>query len=102
MSIIIVGIGNEDFEALSAMIILDGDHKRVSFKGQVAERDIVQFVAFRDFLDLSRDNVINSQLLAKEVLAEIPEQFIGYMKSKHIFPNITRKLSDLKLKITQV
>lgn len=39
MSIIIVGVGNEDFTAMEE---LDGDEVRVSFKGEAAERDIVQ------------------------------------------------------------
>nr|XP_027239521.1 copine-9-like [Penaeus vannamei] len=42
MSVIIVGVGNEDF---SAMEQLDGDEQRLSFGGRYAERDIVQFVA---------------------------------------------------------
>lgn len=41
MSVIIVGVGNEDF---SAMEQLDGDDKRLSHNGVYAERDIVQFV----------------------------------------------------------
>lgn len=39
MSIIIVGVGNEDFTAMEE---LDGDEVRLSFQGKVAERDIVQ------------------------------------------------------------
>lgn len=39
MSIIIVGVGKEDFTAMEE---LDGDEVRLSFQGQEAERDIVQ------------------------------------------------------------
>ena len=39
MSIIIVGVGNEDFTAMEE---LDGDEVRLSFRGVEAERDIVQ------------------------------------------------------------
>lgn len=39
LSIIIVGIGNADFEA---MHVLDGDEIRLSSRGRIAERDIVQ------------------------------------------------------------
>uniref|UniRef100_A0A665W0R8 Copine 3 n=1 Tax=Echeneis naucrates TaxID=173247 RepID=A0A665W0R8_ECHNA len=47
MSIIIVGVGGEDF---SAMEFLDSDDKLLrSPNGDVASRDIVQFVPFRDF-----------------------------------------------------
>lgn len=41
MSVIIVGVGQEDF---SAMEQLDGDENRLSAEGKYAERDIVQFV----------------------------------------------------------
>lgn len=41
MSVIIVGVGNEDFTAMEQ---LDGDEKRLSHNGVYAERDIVQFV----------------------------------------------------------
>lgn len=47
MSIIIVGVGAADF---SAMEFLDSDDKLLtSPRGDVASRDIVQFVPFRDF-----------------------------------------------------
>ncbi|XP_067125347.1 copine-5-like isoform X3 [Centruroides vittatus] len=82
MSIIIVGVGNADF---SAMEELDGDVVRLSSKGKFAERDIVQFVPFREFL--SGENWSTSQvLLAKEVLAELPDQFLEYMKKHNIKP----------------
>ena len=41
MSVIIVGVGNADFEAMEA---LDGDDGRLSAGGVYAQRDIVQFV----------------------------------------------------------
>ncbi|KAI2659277.1 Copine-5 [Labeo rohita] len=61
MSIIIVGVGQAEFDA---MVELDGDDIRISSRGKLAERDIVQ-----------------------DVLAEIPDQFISYMKSRGIKPN---------------
>ncbi|XP_070574909.1 copine-8-like isoform X2 [Ptychodera flava] len=82
MSIIIVGVGKEDF---SAMEELDGDEVRLSSNGRLAERDIVQFVPFRDFENES--NVVMSQArLAKEVLAEIPDQIVEWMKKRNIKP----------------
>ena len=39
LSIIIVGIGDADFEAMD---VLDGDDVRLSSRGRYAERDIVQ------------------------------------------------------------
>ena len=85
MSIIIIGVGGADFDAMEE---LDGDTVRVtSSDGRVASRDIVQFVPYRNFLGLGRggSNMVGSQL-AKEVLAEIPEQFVGYMKANKIIP----------------
>ena len=41
MSIIIVGVGQEDF---SAMEFLDSDDRLLSYNGKTAARDIVQFV----------------------------------------------------------
>ncbi|CAG2245303.1 Nicotinic receptor-associated protein 1,Protein BONZAI 1,Protein BONZAI 2,Copine-5,Copine-8,Copine-1,Copine-2,Copine-A,Copine-4,Copine-9,Copine-7,Copine-6,Protein BONZAI 3,Copine-3 [Mytilus edulis] len=79
MSIIIVGVGDADFEAMN---ILDGDDVRVSSNGQYADRDIVQFVPFRDFIRNGTSMVTSQAALAKEVLAEIPDQFLQYMKKK--------------------
>lgn len=52
MSIIIVGVGGADF---SAMEFLDSDNRLlISPTGDVASRDIVQFVPFREFRVSSR------------------------------------------------
>jgi hypothetical protein len=45
MSIIIVGVGSADF---STMELLDGDDGMLRHNGAVAQRDIVQFVPFRE------------------------------------------------------
>ncbi|KAL3219716.1 hypothetical protein MRX96_030264 [Rhipicephalus microplus] len=84
MSIIIVGVGNADF---SAMEVLDGDVVRVSSRGRAAERDIVQFVPFRKFL-LGGPWQSNQMRLAKEVLAEIPDQVTSYMLKNHVKPGL--------------
>ncbi|XP_043246463.1 copine-8-like [Amphibalanus amphitrite] len=79
LSIIIVGVGTADF---SAMEELDGDEVRVSYCGRAAERDIVQFVPFAE---LQRgDPATLRARLAREVLAEVPSQFISYMKANRI------------------
>ncbi|MCJ8741416.1 hypothetical protein PDJAM_G00070350 [Pangasius djambal] len=83
MSIIIVGVGPAEFDAMEE---LDGDEVRVSSRGRVAERDIVQFVPFRDYIDRSGNQVLSMARLAKDVLAEIPEQLLSYMKSRGIEP----------------
>ncbi|XP_053542116.1 copine-9 isoform X4 [Ictalurus punctatus] len=83
MSIIIVGVGPAEFDAMEE---LDGDEIRVSSRGRVAERDIVQFVPFRDYIDRSGNQVLSMARLAKDVLAEIPEQLLSFMKSRGIEP----------------
>jgi len=81
LSIIIVGVGNEDFSRLEALdsdkgLLTDGNGNR-------AERDIVQCVAMRDFAD---QNEQTQKALAKQILAEVPKQFLTYMESKSIPP----------------
>ncbi|CAL4167831.1 unnamed protein product, partial [Meganyctiphanes norvegica] len=84
LSIIIVGVGNADFDAMEE---LDGDNVRLSSNGRFAQRDIVQFVAFRDFLQTGHTDPYTAKLrLAREVLAEIPEQFVSYMKANNAVP----------------
>ncbi|XP_026872573.1 copine-9 isoform X1 [Electrophorus electricus] len=83
MSIIIVGVGPAEFDAMEE---LDGDEVRVSSRGRFAERDIVQFVPFRDYIDRSGNQILSMARLAKDVLAEIPEQLLSFMKSKGIEP----------------
>lgn len=90
LSIIIVGVGEANFDAMEE---LDGDDIRISTqKGKVASRDIVQFVPLRKFNGQSTEGRLISDPyetksnLAKEVLAEIPDQLISYMKMKHIEP----------------
>uniref|UniRef100_A0A7N6AG22 C2 domain-containing protein n=1 Tax=Anabas testudineus TaxID=64144 RepID=A0A7N6AG22_ANATE len=83
MSIIIVGVGPAEFDAMEE---LDGDEVRVSSRGRLAERDIVQFVPFRDYIDRSGNQVLSMARLAKDVLAEIPDQLLSFMKSRGIEP----------------
>lgn len=73
ISIIIVGIGNSDF---TNMNLLDGDKKALKSKktGKTANRDIVQFVPFRECLN-------NPQLLAMKVLEELPTQVENYFNA---------------------
>uniref|UniRef100_A0A8C8EYR3 Copine-3 n=1 Tax=Oncorhynchus tshawytscha TaxID=74940 RepID=A0A8C8EYR3_ONCTS len=54
MSIIIIGVGGADF---TAMEFLDGDDGRLKAPtGETAARDIVQFVPFRQFQNVSRSS----------------------------------------------
>nr|CAB3233484.1 copine-8-like [Phallusia mammillata] len=83
MSIIIVGVGPAEFDAMEE---LDGDTVRVSYRGIEAERDIVQFVPFRDYVGKGGSQILSQARLAKDVLAEIPDQLVGYMKARALRP----------------
>nr|XP_020468197.1 copine-9-like isoform X2 [Monopterus albus]XP_020468198.1 copine-9-like isoform X2 [Monopterus albus] len=92
MSIIIVGVGPAEFDAMEE---LDGDEVRVSSRGRLAERDIVQFVPFRDYIDRSGNQVLSMARLAKDVLAEIPDQLLSFMKGRGIEPRPSLSSSPL-------
>ena len=78
ISIIIVGIGNGNFEK---MIELDSDDKvLISSKGTKGVRDIVQFAKFNKKL------VSESEFVA-DCLKEIPRQVTSFYKLKKITPN---------------
>ena len=78
LSILIVGVGPADF---SRMEELDGDDAVLrDSNGRKATRDIVQFVALRDFKGKS------AQAFSSELLSEIPAQLCGFMRSKGIQP----------------
>ena len=77
ISVIIIGIGDADF---TNMNFLDADDQPlVDRNGRKADRDLVQFVPFRKFGN-------NGELLAKEVLAEIPRQVIEYYQHQKMPP----------------
>ncbi|XGW30842.1 hypothetical protein V3C99_009645, partial [Haemonchus contortus] len=86
LSIIIVGVGNDEFENMNE---LDSDSHLLNHAGRTAHRDIVQFVPLRNFL---REGCTGAEservmgLLAKEVLAEVPLQLTSYMKMRNIVP----------------
>ena len=77
MSIIIVGVGNGDF---GAMETLDGDDGLIDGNGVKCKRDLVQFVPFNKYKN-------NPAALAKEVLAELPDQLVEYMRVIGKSPN---------------
>lgn len=88
LSIIIVGIGDADF---SEMDELDSDNTMLTApSGRKAQRDIVQFVPFNKFLHSGLNPTIGRLHLAREVLREVPDQFMGYMKSRNILPKPPR------------
>ena len=78
LSIVIVGIGNENFQNMQ---VLDADvTPLVDSEGNRMLRDIVQFVPFRDVGS-------SPYRLAKEVLDEIPREIVNYFKIRGIVPN---------------
>ncbi|CAN1242122.1 Protein BONZAI 1 [Linum perenne] len=77
-SILIVGVGGADFREME---ILDGDkgERLESSTSRVATRDIVQFVPMRD--------VENGEMsVVQGLLAELPTQFLAYMRSRNLEP----------------
>jgi len=81
LSIVIVGIGNDNFDDLKK---LDADDAAVRKESGIF-RDIVQFVSFRDF----KDKPLSA--LAEETLAEIPGQLTEFLKVRGFVPNMPRK-----------
>jgi len=72
ISIIIVGVGDADFDQMK---VLDDDDGQLKLK-----RDCVQFVPFRNY------NGRPLAQLAKDVLAEVPKQLVTYMTQHNIKP----------------
>ena len=70
LSIIIIGIGNANFDNMD---ILDGDEGLWDASGRKAQRDLVQFVPFNKFAG-------DPTALAAHVLEELPLQLTEYMR----------------------
>jgi len=78
ISVIIVGVGNGNFDS---MVELDGDDGLLMFQDQTAERDIVQFVSYQSF-----SGCFAAVDLAQEVLYEVPHQLTIFMEKRGISP----------------
>lgn len=77
ISIIIVGIGDADFENMDQ---LDADGSRLrSTSGEEQKHDNVQFVPFSQFQG-------SSSRLAREVLRELPDQVVTHFVSRNVLP----------------
>lgn len=85
ISIIIVGVGDDNFQAMEE---LDSDDVRLSVDGSFVERDIVQFVPLNKYLSKDGEHIRSQYDLAEEVLAEIPEQVTSYMVWRGFRPEI--------------
>ena len=86
-SIIIVGVGDANFDA---MVELDSDDELLESYGRKAARDIVQFVPFRDFKSSNAARM--KAQLAKEVLEEVPDQVTSYMFDNKIVPTMRQNI----------
>ena len=62
---------------------LDSDQQLLRCGSSVATRDIVQFVELRKFV---RGNSWDKEMLAKEVLYEIPNQVVEWMTKRGVKP----------------
>ncbi|XP_057480689.1 protein BONZAI 1-like isoform X1 [Actinidia eriantha] len=78
-SILIVGVGGADFKEME-ILDTDKNEKLESSSGRIASRDIVQFVPFQD-VQSGEVPVVQS------LLAELPSQFLTYMRTRDIHPN---------------
>ncbi|XP_061372312.1 protein BONZAI 1-like isoform X2 [Gastrolobium bilobum] len=80
LSILIVGVGGADFKEMEILDADKGDRLESS-SGRVASRDIVQFVPFRD-VQSGEISVVQA------LLAELPTQFLTYVRSRNIQPSL--------------
>lgn len=83
LSIIIVGVGHENFKNME---VLDDDQGNLrDSKGQKLKRDIVQFVPYRE--------CGNGPALAREVLHEIPNQISAFYRTHGMLDEFDMKNS---------
>ena len=77
ISLIIIEIENADF---SSMDMLDAnDDSLYDNNGRKADRDLVQFVSYKDFKN-------DGQKLAEQVLEKVSRQIVEYYQHKRISP----------------
>lgn len=60
--------------------------KRSECASEPTLSSLPQFVPFRDYIDRRGNHILSMARLAKEVLAEIPDQFLSYMRTRGIKP----------------
>jgi hypothetical protein len=86
LSIVIIGLGNDDFKSMEK---LDANKEPlVDNKGRVMDRDIVQFVPFREC-------GANPGELSRQVLTELPRELVNYFHKRGIVPNPPQPRPDL-------
>ena len=93
LSVIIIGIGNADFQVMKE---LDGDDKPlISRKGIKRQRDLVQFVPFNKYEG-------DANRLVYEVLEEIPRQVIEYYTLNLVYPDMIKEEIDCKIEVNNI
>ncbi|XP_027356265.1 protein BONZAI 1-like isoform X2 [Abrus precatorius] len=80
LSILIVGVGGADFKEMEVLDADKGERLESSY-GRVASRDIIQFVPFRE-VQSGEFSVVQA------LLAELPTQFLTYVRSRNIQPSL--------------
>lgn len=73
----------KNLAALSPDIVASGD----LLKNINSNVFVPQFVPFRDYIDRTGNHILSMARLAKDVLAEIPDQFLSYMRTRGIKPS---------------
>ena len=86
-SIIIVGVGDDDFSSMEQLDNDGGRFRMRNSQGKEASRDIVQFVEYNECLGKGD--------LAEQVLKEVPDQFCVYMERNNFKPPKALDLSSL-------
>jgi len=76
MSIIVIGVGGADFKEMEFLDPNKGE-KLESSTGRVASRDMIQFAPMKDVHGSGVSTV-------QSLLAEIPGQFMTYMRTREI------------------
>ncbi|KAI9549155.1 hypothetical protein GHT06_005470 [Daphnia sinensis] len=94
MSVLIVGIGPTSFTSVTR---IEEDIKKLSQNGRNAARDVVQYAQFNEILE-KYDVMAGGFQLAKQLLADIPEQLVAYMKMKGILPKKKEILCPFSIK----
>jgi vacuolar-type H+-ATPase subunit F/Vma7 len=89
LSIVIVGVGEADFENMD-MLDADDDPLYSKKYKKYMSRDIVQFVPFSEFKH-------NPYLLAKETLTEIPGQLVDFFLKRNIYPKPAKEQDRNKI-----
>ena len=78
MSVIIVGIGDEDFSSLEELA--ENKSHAFDYYRENSSRNVLNFVFLKDSSD-------NNQPLYERALKEIPQQFMEYMVLERIYPS---------------